>query len=64
MSEYFPEPYKPFEGNNKVELDKSNYSTKANLKRATGMDTSYLKVNLYLASLIAEVDKIDIDKCP
>ena len=31
MSEYFPKP-KSFEGRVKVELDLSNYATKANLK--------------------------------
>ena len=39
MSEYFPKP-KSFWGNAKVELDLSNYATKANLKDATAADTS------------------------
>ena len=34
MSEYFPKP-KPFRGNVKVELDLSNYATRADLKNAT-----------------------------
>ena len=37
MSEYFPKS-KPLEG--KVELDLSIYATKADCKRATGVDTS------------------------
>ena len=39
MSEYFPEP-KSFGGRLKVELDLSNYTIKADLKTATGVDTS------------------------
>ena len=39
MSEYFPEP-KSSEGQMKVKLDFSNCATKADLKNATGVDTS------------------------
>ena len=39
MSEYFPEP-KSLGGRVKVELDLSNYEIKADLKNATGADTS------------------------
>ena len=39
MSEYFPEP-KSLEGRVKVELDLSNYVAKADLKNATGIDSS------------------------
>ena len=39
MSEYFPKP-KSLGENLKVELDLSNYATKADLKNATGVDTS------------------------
>ena len=38
MSEYFSEP-KSLERKVRVELDQSNYSTKANLKNTTGVDT-------------------------
>ena len=38
MSEYFPEP-KSLGGTVKVELDLSNYTTKADLRNATGVDT-------------------------
>ena len=38
MSEYFPKP-KFLEGNMKVELNLSNYVTKADLKQATGVNT-------------------------
>ena len=39
MSEYFPKP-KSSEASVKVELDLSNYATKADLKNTTGVDTS------------------------
>ena len=52
MSEYFPER-KSSGGRVKVELDLSNYVTKADLKNATGADASKLK---------SHVDKLDIDK--
>ena len=39
MSKYFPEP-KYSKGRVKVELDLSDYSTKAYLKNATRIDTS------------------------
>ena len=62
MSQYFPRPYERSIRNVKVELDLSNYATKADLKGATGADISNLAVKSNLASLKAEVDKIDIDK--
>ena len=52
ISEYFPEP-KSLEGRVKVELDLSNYATKADFKNATGVELANLKSN---------VDKLDIDK--
>ena len=62
MSQYSHKPYKSFEGNAKVELDLSSYATKADLKNATGVDTSKLTAKSDLASLKTEVDKLDIDK--
>ena len=62
MSQYFPKPYRSFEGNVKVELDLSSYATKAELKNATGVDTSKLAAKFDLVSLKAEVNKIDVDK--
>ena len=61
MSEYFPEP-KSLGGRVKVELDFSNYATKADLKNATGVDTSKLARKIDLASLKSDVGKLDIDK--
>ena len=40
----------------------SNYAAKAELKNATGIDTSRLTAKSDLASSKAEVDKIDVDK--
>ena len=62
MSQYFPKPYRSFEGNVNVELDLSSYATKAELKNTTGVDTSKLAAKSDLASLKAEVDKIDVEK--
>ena len=42
MSEYFPKPYEPFDGDISVKLDLSNYATNANLKGETEVDTSNL----------------------
>ena len=42
MSQYFPKRYEPFGGDINVKVDLSNYTTKADLKNATGVDTSSL----------------------
>ena len=60
MSEYFPKP-KSFGVKVKVELDLSNYATKADLKNAT-FDTSSFAKKTDLANLKPDVDKLDIDK--
>ena len=47
MSEYFPKP-NYLGANVKVELDLSNYTTKADLKNATGFDiSSFAKKNWF-----------------
>ena len=61
MSKYFPEPKSSGEGV-KVELDLSNYATKADLKNATGVDTSKVAKKVDLANLKSSVDKLGIDK--
>ena len=45
----------------KVELDLSNYATKADLKNATGVDTSDFAKKTDLAYLKSNVGKLDID---
>ena len=62
MSQYFPKPYEPFGEDINVKVDLSNYATKADLKDATGIDTSKFALKSNLARLKAEVDKLDIDK--
>ena len=62
MSHYFPEPNKSFGRNINVKVDLSGYATKADLKNATGIDTSKFAAKSDLVSLKEEVDKIDIDR--
>ena len=62
MSQYFPKPYEPFGGDISVKVDLSNYATKTVLKNATGIDTYKLAAKYDLASLKAEINKLDIDK--
>ena len=50
MSEYFPEP-KSSGGRVKVDLNLSNYATRADLKNATGADTSKFAKNIDLTNL-------------
>ena len=61
MSEYFPKP-KSLGTNVKVELDLSNYATKADFKNETGFDTSDFAEKTDLANLKSYVDELDIDK--
>ena len=61
MSKFFPEP-KSSGGRLKFELDLSHYATKADLKNATGADTSKFAKTVDLANLKSNVDKLDIDK--
>ena len=61
MKEYLPE-LKSSGGKVKVELDLSNYATKADLKNATGVDTSKFAKKVDLSNLISNVDKLEIDK--
>ena len=62
MSQYFPKPYEPFGGNINVKVDLSNYATKTDLKNVSHVDVSSFALKSNLASLKAEVDKIDADK--
>ena len=62
MSKYFLEPYEPFGGDINVEVDLSNYATKADIKNISHVDTSSFALKTNLANLKHEVDKLDIDK--
>ena len=58
MSEYFPKPYKSFDGNINVNVDLSKYATKTDLKNISHADTSSFALKSNLASLKTEVDKL------
>ena len=62
MNQYFSTSYKAFRGGISVKVDLTNYATKTDFKNGTGTDTSKLSAKSDLASLKAEVDKLDIDK--
>ena len=61
IGEYLPKP-KPLGKNVKVKLDLSKYVTKADLKNATGVDTTEFATGTDLASLEWNVDELDINK--
>ena len=61
MSGSFPKA-KSLLANVKVELDFSTYATRADLKNATGVNTSDLAKKTDLAHLKFDVDELDIDK--
>ena len=60
MRQYFPKPY--HKEKIKVEIDLSNYATKADIKDITHVDTSNFALKTNIANLKTEVDKLDIDK--
>ena len=62
MRQYFPKPYKPFDGDINVKVDLSNYATKSDIKNISHVDTSSFALKTNLANLKNEVDKLDIDK--
>ena len=62
MSQFFPKPNEPFGGDINVKVDLCNYPTKTDLKNISHVDVSSFALNSNLASLKAEVDKLNIDK--
>ena len=62
MSQYFPRPHEPFEGDINVKVDLSNYATKDDIKNITHVDTSSFALKTNLANLKSEVDKLDVNK--
>ena len=62
MSQYFPKPYEPFDGDINVKADLSTYATKTDIKNISHVDTSSFALKSNLASLKTEVNKLDIDK--
>ena len=61
LSEDFPEP-KSLGGKVKLQLDLSNYATKADLNNTTGIDTSSFVTKVDLANLNLNVVTLDIVK--
>ena len=61
MSEYLPK-LKSLAASVKVELNLSNYATKADLENKTGVDTSDFDNKTDLSHLKSDVDKLDIDR--
>ena len=62
MSQYFSKTYEPFGGDINVEVDLSNYATKANIRNISHVDISSFALKSILAQLKADIDKLDIDK--
>ena len=62
MSQCFPKPFGCFHEDIRVNLDLSDYATKADLKGATDVSTPNLALKSNSAKLMAEVEKIDIGK--
>ena len=58
----FRRRYKRFDGGISVKVDLSNYATKTDLKNVSHVDVSSFALKSNLASLKAEVDKIDAGK--
>ena len=61
MTGYISKP-KSLGANVKVELDLSNYATKTDLKKATGVDTLNWAKKTDFANLKSDLDKLDIEK--
>ena len=61
MTKYFPKP-KSLRASVKVELNLSNYATKADLRNETRVDTPDFAKKTDSASLKSDVGKLDIDK--
>ena len=61
MSEYLLEP-KSLKWTMKVELDLSDYPTKADLENATSVYTSKVAKKVDLANIKSNIDKLDFDE--
>ena len=57
MSQYFPKTYESFDEDISLKVDLSNYSTKADIKNISHVDTSRFALKSILASFKTEVDE-------
>ena len=62
MGQHFPKTDERTVGNVKVELNLSNYPTKADLKGAIDVGTSKLAVKPDLTRLKAQVNTVDVNR--
>ena len=62
MGRYFQKLYELFARDINVKFDLSDYAAKTDIKNVSHNDTSNFALNLNLASLKSEVDKLDINK--
>ena len=62
MSQYFPKPFRSFGRNINIKVDLSNYTTKADIKNISHVDTSSFALKANLANLKSGVNKLDIDR--
>ena len=51
MSQYFPKPYEPFDGDINVKIDLPNYATKTDIRNISHVDTSSFALKSNLAGL-------------
>ena len=57
MSQYFPKPFRSFEGNINVKVnDLCNYATKTDIKNISHVDSSSFALKTNLANLKTEAD--------
>ena len=62
MTQYFSKPFRSFGENINVKVGLSNYVIKTDLKNEMHINTSSFALKTNLASLITEVEKLDVDK--
>ena len=62
MSQYLPKPFESFDGDINVKDDLTNYTTKADIRNISHVDTWSFALKSNLASLKTEVYKLDINK--
>ena len=62
MSQYITKPYKSFEKKVTVNVDLSNYATKADIKNILHVNTSSFALKSNLAKLKNKIDKVDMGK--